>query len=148
MKDDNKDFISLKKRLEELNRYKLFIHIDEEKTYSDGRKVETVAMWMEFGSDEFNVHYPARPFFRSTFDANLSKIQRVYQAQLLKIIDGSMTPKQGLENVGKYVVERVKEMIVKGQYDGLAMSTVNNKGSDEPLIDTKTLYNSIRYKVE
>lgn len=148
MKDDNKEFIALKKRLEELKKYKLFIHIDEDKTYADGTKVEVVAMWMEFGNDEFNVHYPARPFFRSTFDTNLDKIKNVYDNQLLKVIDNTITSKQLFENIGKYVVNKVKEMILKGQYEELAIETVEKKGSDKPLIDTKMLYNSIRYKVE
>lgn len=148
MKDNKDEWDRIIKGLEILKNRKLIICIDDKKTYPNGQKVETVAMWLEYGKDEFNVHYPARPFFRSTFDVNIEKINRVFANQVGLLLDGKVTADEVLHRVGKYVVNRVKNMILNGTYAELAPSTILEKGSDKPLIDTKLLYNSVIYKVE
>lgn len=148
MNDNREEWDRIIKGLELLKTRKLVICIDEGKSYPNGKKVETVAMWMEYGKDEFNVHYPARPFFRSTFDVNVEKINKIFAAQVRRLIEGRCTADEVLHKVGKYVVNKVKDMILRGSYEALSPRTVKKKGSDKPLIDTKLLYDSIIYKVE
>lgn len=148
MRDDRKEWDRILQGLNLLKGKKLIICIDENKTYENGVKVETVAMWLEYGKDEFEVHYPARPFFRTTFDINVDKINRVFVNQVGQLLEGRVTAEQVLHNVGKYVVNKVKDMIINGQYESLAPSTIRRKGSDKPLVDTRTLYDSVIYKVE
>lgn len=148
MTDTDLGFNKIKLELEKLGKMKVIIKIDPSKTYESGLNVDLVAMWMEYGADEFNVHYPARPFFRSAIDANMDKIKLLYEKRLDLIVQGRMTAKELGEELGRYVKEKVQEMIMYGEYEVLAESTIANKGSDKPLMDTKKLYGSIIFEIE
>jgi hypothetical protein len=146
--DDHSLYDKIISELKKLINSKLIIMIDPSATYEDGTKVEDVGMWMEFGWDEFNVHYPSRPFWRSAFDSNLNNIQKRFEHELNKVLNGKTSSDLALERLGKYVVTKIKEMIMKGSYEPLTSSTIANKGSSQPLIDTGKLLKSIMYKIE
>ncbi|WP_319371967.1 hypothetical protein [uncultured Ilyobacter sp.] len=146
--DDRTLYDKIFKELNILINSKLLIRIDPNATYEDGTKVENVGMWMEFGWDEFNVHYPSRPFFRSAFDANADRIQATFERELNKLLDGKVSAIDLMNTLGKFVVRKVREMLEKGSYDPLAESTIKIKGSSQPLIDTRNLLTSIEYKIE
>ena len=118
MQDIDNGYKKIKEELEKLDKLKLIIYIDDKATYPGGIKVDFIAMLMEYGSDDFDVPFPARPFFRSTFDAHYDDISKV------------------------------REMILNGTYAALAESTVKAKGSDKPLYDTGALVRSVKYKIE
>jgi hypothetical protein fuD12_05968 len=103
---------------------------------------------MEYGSDAFDVPFPTRPFFRSTFDAHYDEIKNLMEECIDKIVAGKMTAHRAYETVGKDVVKKVREMILNGTYAALAESTVKAKGSDKPLYDTGELVKSVKYKIE
>ncbi|MDY4010784.1 MAG: hypothetical protein SOY60_03855 [Fusobacterium gastrosuis] len=93
MTDIDKGFEKIKKELETLNSSKLYTYIDDKATYSDNEdeatdseniKVEFIAMLMEYGSEEFKVHFPARPFFSSTFEAHKEHFTALYEKKLGK----------------------------------------------------------------
>lgn len=146
--DTDLGFNKIKLELEKLGKMKVIIKIDPSKTYESGLPVDLVAMWMEYGADEFDVHYPARPFFRSAIDANMDKIKLLYEKRLDLIVQGKMTAKELGEELGQYVKEKIQEMIMYGEYEMLAESTIAKKGSDKPLMDTKKLYGSIIFEIE
>ena len=56
-------FYAIEKQLNLLAKYKLVVQFNEDNTETNGQKVELIAMWLEYGNDSFNVHYPARPFW-------------------------------------------------------------------------------------
>lgn len=146
--DDNKAFKDIEWELLKLSKAKLILRIDPEAIYDNGTKVDLVGMWMEFGWDEFNVKYPARPFFRSAIDSNLSNIMKLYEKLLDSVVDGTMKTDQLLNKLGKYCVTKIKAQISNGSYVTLAESTMIAKGSSKPLIDTRMLYKSIQYVIE
>lgn len=148
MQDIDQGFNRIKKELEKLNSSKLIIYIDDKAEYEDGTKVDFVAMLMEYGSEEFEVSYPSRPFWASTFDANYNNYYNRFERSVEKLIEGNYTAHQVLEDLGRYVVRTVREMIRNGDYAPLADSTIKAKGSDKPLMDTKLLYRSIKYKIQ
>ena len=147
-KDEDFGFNKIKEELEKLTNMKVIIEIDPDKTYSTGEKVEKVAVWMEFGMDEFNVNYPARPFFRTGFDANLEKLKKLSKKRADLIMVGSGTAEALGHELGKYMVQKIKAVIETGEFVALAESTIKRKGSSKPLIDTKALLTSIRYRIE
>lgn len=146
--DTDLGFNKIKLELEKLGKMKVIIKIDPSKTYESGLSVDLVAMWMEYGADEFDVHYPARPFFRSAIDANMDKIKLLYEKRLDLIVQGKMTAKELGEELGQYVKEKIQEMIMYGEFEMLTESTIAKKGSDKPLMDTKKLYGSIIFEIE
>ena len=66
-------FAQIEKQLNLLAKWKLVVQFSETNTEANGVKVELIAMWLEYGNESFNVHYPARPFWRSAIDANIQK---------------------------------------------------------------------------
>lgn len=147
-RDEDFGFNKIKEELEKLGRMKVIVEIDPDKTYSTGEKVEKVAVWMEFGADEFDVNYPARPFFRVAFDTNIEKLKKLYKKRVDLIMVGSGTAEALGHELGKYMVQKIKAVIETGEFAALAESTIKRKGSDKPLIDTKALLTSIRYRIE
>lgn len=148
MTDTDKGFERIKKELEILGNSKLYIYIDDKATYENGIKVDFIAMLMEYGSDEFEVHFPARPFFRSTFEAHKEHFISQYERNVQKILEGKMTAKQLLQELGVEAVKKVREMIEFGEFAALSPATIEKKGHDKPLFDTGTLLRSIKYKIE
>lgn len=147
-KDEDFGFNKIKEELEKLGNMKVIVEIDPDKVYSTGEKVEKVAVWMEYGADEFNVNYPARPFFRVGFDANIENLKKLYEKRVDLIIAGNGTAEALGHELGKYMVQKIKEVIENGEFAELAESTIKRKGSDKPLVDTKALLTSIRYRIE
>lgn len=149
MKDEDFGYKRIVKELEELGKLKLIIYIDDKKSYEKtGIPVDYVAMIMEYGSEEFNVSFPARPFFRPTFDAHYEHFAKKIEIGIGNIISGKSTARKVLQDVGRYAVKKVREMISNGNFAGLDEKTIKRKKSNKILIDTKLLYRSIKYKIE
>ena len=135
-------------QLELLSKYKLTILFDEKATEANGVKVEKVALWLEYGNEGFNVSYPARPFWRSTLQANVDKIKAQFVEYAKLVAADKMSAFECFNKLGEMIVNMVKQMILNGVYAPLAESTIRKKGDDKPLIDTKKLLESVIYKVE
>ncbi len=148
VKDEDLGFTRILKEVDWLNNHRLIVRINPKEKYENGLNVDDVAVWMEYGWDEFDVNYPSRPFFRSAIDANLDTIKKLFEKEFSLVMDGKKTGEQIYDSVGKFTVARIKEMILKGNFAPLAESTINQKGSSQPLIDTKKLYKSIEYVIE
>ena len=109
-------------------------------------------MWLEYGNDSFNVHYPARPFWRTAIDSNLQKIMNRFIYNANQVVEGKIQAKQCFEDIGKQIVEYIRKSIEQGSWAELAESTIKareRKGSGpQPLIDTRTMLNSLEYVIE
>lgn len=147
-----KKFADIEKQLNLLAKYKLVVQFNEDNTENNGQKVELIAMWLEYGKDGFNVHYPARPFWRTAIDSNLQKIMNRFIYNAKQVAQGKMDAKKCFEDIGKQIVQYIKKSIEQGSWAELAESTIKakeRKGSgSKPLIDTRTLINSLEYKIE
>lgn len=149
MKDEDFGYKRIVKELEELGKLKLIIYIDDKKSYEKtGASVDYIAMIMEYGSEEFNVSFPARPFFRPTFDAHYEHFAKKIEIGIGNIISGNSTARKVLQDVGRYAVKKVRETINNGKFPELDEKTIKRKKSKKPLIDTKLLYRSVKYKIE
>ena len=147
-----KKFADIEKQLNLLAQWKLVIQFNEDNVESNGQKVELIAMWLEYGSEGFNVHYPARPFWRTAIDANMQRIMNRFIFNANQVAQGKMQARQCFEDIGKQIVQYIKKSIEQGSWADLAESTIKakeRKGSTtKPLIDTRTMVNSLEYIVK
>ncbi len=147
-----KKFADIEKQLNLLAQWKLVVQFNEDNVETNGQKVELIAMWLEYGSEGFNVHYPARPFWRTAIDANMQRIMNRFIFNANQVASGKMQARQCFEDIGKQIVQYIKKSIEQGSWAELAESTIKakeRKGSGtKPLIDTRTMVNSLEYIVK
>lgn len=147
-----KKFADIEKQLNLLAQWKLVVQFNEDNVEANGQKVELIAMWLEYGSEGFNVHYPARPFWRTAIDANMQRIMNRFIFNANQVASGKMQARQCFEDIGKQIVQYIKKSIEQGSWAELAESTIKareRKGKDsKPLIDTRTMVNSLEYIVK
>lgn len=145
-------FAQIEKQLNLLAKWKLVVQFNEDNVEANGQKVELIAMWLEYGSEGFNVHYPARPFWRTAIDANIQRIMNRFIFNANQVAQGKMQARQCFEDIGKQIVQYIKKSIEQGSWAELAESTIKSrerKGKDsKPLIDTRTMINSLEYIVK
>lgn len=112
-------------------------------TYEDGTSVVDVAVWNHFGTDRI----PERPFISGTMEEKRSEI-KAFQLRLSKgIYEGKITQEQALEFVGRDLQSKIVSKINDFFPPRNAPSTIAQKKSSKPLIDTKQLVGSINYEV-
>jgi len=123
----------------------VFVGVREGAGDVDGTPLTLIAAANEFGTNDG--HVPERSYLRSTIDEK----RKQYQAALTKIItdaiDGRALPVRGLQRLGARAVADVQRKITALKDPPNAPSTVKKKGSDNPLIDTGRLRQSIDYDV-
>lgn len=105
--------------------------------------VVDIATFNEFGT----VDIPARPFLRSTFDEK-NKAWTQFTQRLLNLMPAGTTPEMILDLLGQKAVADVQQKIVDLREPPNAPSTIAQKGSSNPLIDTGRLRQSVSYEVE
>ena len=112
---------------------------------ANGISVQDYAIFNEYGTSRI----PARPFFRlSVGTANAqNEIKEYMKQQVEQIIQGGMSAQQAYENLGTFVVQKIKKTIASVNFAALNPQTVKKKGHSKPLIDTHSLYESINYEI-
>ena len=114
--------------------------------YPNGASVVLVASVNEFGSSDG--HVPERSFLRSTLDENRTKYESDMGGALAKVILGKGNMRTELGKVGAMVVADVQRKITTLDTPANAPSTIRQKGSANPLIDTGRLRSSIDFEVK
>nr|WP_315046129.1 hypothetical protein [uncultured Leptotrichia sp.] len=112
---------------------------------ANGISVQDYAIFNEYGTSRM----PARPFFRlSVGTANAqNEIKEYMKQQVEQIIQGGMSAQQAYENLGTFIVQKIKKTIASGNFAALNPQTVKKKGHSKPLMDTHSLYESINYEI-
>ena len=112
---------------------------------NNGVSVQDYAIFNEYGTSRM----PARPFFRlSVGTANAqNEIKEYMKQQVEQIIQGGMSAQQAYENLGTFIVQKIKKTIASGNFAALNPQTVKKKGHSKPLMDTHSLYESINYEI-
>ncbi len=150
-----KKYNKIVRNLKELSSKKCIVQFDELAEYESedetGVKVQEVAMWMEYGSDEFNVHYPSRPFWRTALKLYEPQIRRRFEHNFKRVAEGKMSATECFEDLGKQMREYIKKTIYSGNFAPLSESTLRKRAREgkgnTPLLDTELMVNSIEYKV-
>lgn len=116
------------------------------KRAAGGLTVLQVAQWMEFGT----ATAPARPFIRGYADKYGKRIREYVKEAVRAAATGKGDPLKILPRIGLTAVAGMQTFIRnegEGTYPPNADSTIANKGSSVPLIDTGQLRSSITFDV-
>ena len=84
---------------------------------------------------------------RGWVDSHKEEIKSFMQFLAQRIADGKTDSETALKLLGIYAESGIRKYIKSGSFTENAPSTVKQKGSSRPLIDTGTLRNSIRYEI-
>lgn len=93
------------------------------------------------------VNIPERPFLRSTFDENNAKWSEMFDSWIDDVVQGSLSAKQVYQRLGA-VIQGDIQMKIRNLYDpSNAPATVARKGTNNPLIVTGKMRQSVTWKV-
>lgn len=115
-------------------------------TYKNGVSVLTVAMYHEYGGG----HLPQRSFLRSTAKREKKNIEKIFKNAFGQVITGDKKAEYALEIAGVHMLNEIQNTFQTanhGKWLPLRNATIKEKGSSAILQDTRTLVNSITYKV-
>lgn len=137
------DYRALMKRIEGLKQVYVVVGFQDTAQYPDGTSVVFVAICNEYGTEDI----PARPFFAPAIDENESQIQAWREDLIGQYLDGKLSLRAMLEELGKRVVKLVQDKIRSNVPPPNAPSTVAKKGHSQTLVYTETMLKSVTYKV-
>lgn len=109
-------------------------------TYPNGQNVAQVAFWNEFGT----IRSPARPFFRNAIETNIKK----WYASFGDLVSSGGSDRVVMGKLGEIIRNDIAMSITKFSTPPNAQSTIEQKGSSKPLIDTGLMRRSVTYKVK
>ena len=91
---------------------------------------------------------PARPFLIPALQDNQAKYIKYLKSQTIPLLFGRTKQARVLGLLGEMASSDVKKYFISGKFAPLAASTIKQKGSSRPLIDTGQLRQSITYSIE
>lgn len=110
--------------------------------YPDGTPVVNVAAWNEFGTDT----NPERPFMRTTMEENHGKFARHAERLLRELLRRRMTVDAVLTTLGAIQATAVKKTINDWTTPPNSPRTIAIKGRNDPLVDTRLMRDSVKFK--
>ncbi len=90
---------------------------------------------------------PERSYMRAGWDSKQADIDKKVQYYLGQVIDGKIDAYTFFNIIGEQVSSYLQEYLVALSAPPLAQSTIDRKGSSNPLVDTGRLGDSITFKV-
>ena len=100
------------------------------------------AMWNEYGTSR---GIPARPFLRNTLYEQEHSWAVFLKPMFVQILNGDAAADVS-GKLGPKMVQGIRKTIDSGSFAPLAPSTIRQKGSSKPLVDTGDMYGSITWK--
>ena len=113
--------------------------------YPDGTSLLMVAAVNNFGS--LNGHVPRRPYMERGAEKTHEKTAPILQRLIAKVNALEMTKTEALKILGPVAVGQHQAAIVELQDPPNAESTIERKGSSNPLIDTGLMRQSVTFTV-
>lgn len=146
--EDN--FPELQRVVEDLGKYRVEIGIFGEDD-GVGESYVMIANVHEFGvvisKASGNIVIPERSFMRSTFDEREKDWAKFMEGRLRKVLNLEMTVEQMYEQVGAKAASDIQKTIRTLSDPPNAESTIEKKGSSNPLIDTGDMRRRVTWKV-
>lgn len=142
--DRDQGYAALVSALEEIGNSDAAVFVGLPAESADAETIIAAAS-NEFGTERI----PERSFLRSTVDENAGAYMLDLAEAIVSVAEGKGSNLTTvLKKTGQRVSDDVKKKIVALDTPANAESTISQKGSDNPLIDTGRLLQSITYKVE
>lgn len=114
--------------------------------HSGGISMSLLANIHTYGSITQGI--PARPFLVPALQDNQAKYIKYLKSQTVPLLFGRTTQAKVLGLLGEMAAADVKKYFTSGKFAPLSASTIKQKGSSRPLIDTGQLRQSITYSIE
>lgn len=116
--------------------------------YADGIPVASVGLWNEFGTRDSagNVLIPERSFFRSTTKEVRKKIRKLViklRNPQTKVMD-----KRAAGKIAAFHAGAIQDKIISVKKPPNKPQTVSRKGSNNPLVDTGLMVQSVTWDVD
>lgn len=99
----------------------------------------------EFGAPSVNV--PERSFIRAGFDRHRESFRQEMIAFIPGVVFGRVTADEALRSLGDSFVSKIQKFTTDLKTPPNAVSTIKQKGSSNPLIDSGDMRDSITYRV-
>jgi hypothetical protein len=130
------------------------------KPYEDMSEVARIATWNEFGVAKTQIEtmrgimtgrsasnwkLPPRNFFRSAVDGSNEQLKNVKERLYQQFLLGRLTAVQVLDSLGLWMQAKIRNSIIHGNWTPNAPSTIKQKGSSKPLIDSSQMLNSVTW---
>lgn len=131
------------RELQKMTNMEVQVGFQGDEKYEDGTTIAEVAAYNEFGSSDT----PERPFMRQSFENHESELQAACDAAN-RLVSSGGSADQALQQIGVVAKGLVQEEIVNGGFAPNAESTIRKKGSEQPLIDTGTMRQSVNFVVK
>lgn len=143
-RDNRAKWDKLVSSLKNLDDHKVVVGVLEKAKYPNGQSVAEVAFWNEYGTQTA----PARPFMRQTAETTQEAVASIQKKLKNEFIAGR-DPVNCLMELGFKYSQMIKRTIIKAQgwAEPLSEATIAAKGHPKPLIDSRTLLNSIDFEV-
>lgn len=101
------------------------------------------AVYNNFGTRDI----PERNFMQLGISQNKRSIEAASSRIAKRIVTGTITPNQGINQLGLYGVGLIQKAITDLSSPANAASTIEAKGSSNPLIDTGEMRQSVTHEV-
>lgn len=164
--DDNR-FPEIKEEFRKLNHYMVEVGVMKPVGNKSLAFLQMIATVNEFGAEIYpkngpylvipmkdgsfyklkHVKIPERSFLRDGIDLGMFRINELVERDLSRIMNSELTAYELYEDVGQLIQQRIKDEIVLKTSPHNADLTIENKGKDDPLVDTGALHKSIGVKV-
>lgn len=137
------DLERLLRELETLKRKQVRIGLQRGKKHKGKNQADLVdiAVYNEFGTSSI----PARPFFAQTVEQQGEFLTEFSSELAGRLVDGTETAESVLKKIGTAAKGAVQYQITNGGFVPNAPATVKRKKSDQPLIDTGLMRQSIQF---
>lgn len=150
LKVDKSGWNKLKKELLKGSNLEVQVGIVEPANYgsdNDNLSVAQVWQWQEEGLPAQNI--PTRPAIRVGFMAPIKKgsYDKLFVDSMQRIASGSSTFKQEYIKIGAQAKVDLKKAVADWDTPPNSPFTVSEKGFNDPLRDSDTLYDSVDFKV-
>jgi hypothetical protein len=117
--------------------------------YPDGKALWQVAEDNEFGTiNDEGFYIPSRPFMKETFNKNRDEYGEMMRTVAKKFLEGSKGARLNMVSMLSIIKSDLQEAILTWDTPPNAPMTIQKKGFDDPLIDTKTMLNNVTYWID
>ena len=131
------------RELKKMTDMEIQVGFQSDQKYEDGTSIAQVAAVNEFGASDI----PERPFMRQSFENHEGELQAACDAAQ-RLVSSGGSAEQALQQIGVVAKGLVQDEIVNGGFAPNAESTIKKKGSEQPLIDTGTMRQSVNFVVK
>ena len=131
------------RELKKLEGLEVQVGFQSDQKYEDGTSIAEVAAHNEFGSSDT----PERPFMRQSFENHEAELKAGCEAAN-RVVNSGGSAEQALQQLGTLAKGLIQDEIVNGGFAPNAEPTIQKKGSEQPLIDTGTMRQSVNFVIK